>query len=443
MSFMPAELIKKKKFGGELSADEIHWLISEYSKGKIPDYQMSAWAMAVWFKGMNENEIAVLTLAMRDSGEKFNFKHLGRPRIDKHSTGGVGDKTTLIVGPILAAAGVAVPMIAGRGLGHTGGTLDKLSSLPGFRLNLGHDEFEKFVSEFNFALIGQTSTICPADKKLYALRDVTSTVDSLPLICSSIMSKKLTEDLTGLVLDVKFGSGAFMKTVDEALALARLLKSTGEKNGVRVSALITNMDEPLGRFVGNSVEVFECVEIMSGRSHFLHGIDYYSRTRELSLALAGHMLFLSDKVLSVDDGFLLAQNILNSGAALREFKGLLLRQGPSDIAALPVARYTHDVLANKSGVVAKINTELLGLAAIELGAGRKIATDKIDYSAGLEVCCHLGQIVRPENILYRIFANSDSGFAAAEKLIREAVTIHNPNTDKTIDRLPLIAQVVT
>lgn len=441
MNFIPSELIKKKKLGGEHTAGEIQWLISEYSRGVVPDYQMAAWAMAVWFNGMSEDEIATLTLAMRDSGSKFNFKNLARPRIDKHSTGGVGDKTTLIIGPILAAAGVAVPMIAGRGLGHTGGTIDKLHSLPGFRLDLNRNEFERFVAEFNFALIGQTADICPADKKFYALRDVTATIDSLPLICGSIMSKKLAEDLTGLVLDVKFGTGAFMKTVEDAVTLARLLKATGEKNGVRVSALITNMNEPLGRFVGNSVEVFECAEIMAGRSHVLHGVDYYARPRELSLSLAGHMLFLAEKVRSPEDGYALAQNILNSGAALREFKNLLQRQGPAHLSELPVAHYSQDIVAKNSGRIVSMNTELLGLAAVELGAGRKTATDNIDYTAGIEICCQLGDVLEPGQRLYRIFANSPANFAAAEELIHAALTI-DANRNITIEILPLIVQVI-
>ena len=362
MTYNPSEIIKKKKWGEELTRSEIEWLIKSYTANKLPDYQMSAFAMAIWFKGMSDKEISFLTQAMKNSGKVFDFSFLNSPRIDKHSTGGVGDKTSLIVGPILAAAKVHVPMIAGRGLGHTGGTLDKLESIPGFKVNLSAAEFVENVAKYHFALMGQTEDICPADKKLYALRDVTSTVDSLPLICASIMSKKLAEDITGLVLDVKFGSGAFMKTPEQAVALAQLLKKTGDDNGVRVAALITNMNEPLGRFVGNSVEIFECLEILSGKNHLENDIDFYQSTRELSLQLSGYMLYLAKKTSTPDEGYDLASQILKNGSALEQFHLFNQRQGRGDLSALPKAKFTIDFLANDSGHLAALDCEKIGLA---------------------------------------------------------------------------------
>jgi pyrimidine-nucleoside phosphorylase len=389
---------------------------------------------------MNDEEISVFTEAMRDSGDKFNFSHLNGPRVDKHSTGGVGDKTSLIVGPILAAAKVFVPMIAGRALGHTGGTLDKLMSIPGFRVHLSPSEFEKNVETNWLSISSQSERICPADKKLYALRDVTSTVDSLPLICGSIMSKKLAEDLTHLVLDVKFGSGAFMATMTEALQLGTLLKTTGERNGIRVNVLITNMNEPLGKYCGNSVEVRECYDILCGRTAIHNGRDFYAPTKELSLQLAGHMLYLVGKAPTVEKGVVLAEEILHSGAARTAFESLLKYQGPGNIDLLPVAREQVDVLAKKSGYIRRIDTRAIGLALIELGAGRRTSNDEVDPSAGLEMCCRLGDQVSTGQPLLRIFANSNSTFASASEMIISAIEIGPQPPDEL---LPLIAKVLT
>jgi pyrimidine-nucleoside phosphorylase len=436
---IPSELIKKKKWGGVHSREEIHWLIRAFTSGELPDYQMAAWAMAVWFKGMNSDEIACLTEAMRDSGEKFDFSNLNAPRVDKHSTGGVGDKTTLIIGPILAAAQVYVPMIAGRGLGHTGGTLDKLESIPGFKINLTRREFEDYVKKYFFGLMGQTQDICPADRKLYALRDVTSTVDSLPLICGSIMSKKLAEDLTGLVLDVKFGSGAFMKTIDDAVALATLLKTTGEKNGVRVSAIISNMNEPLGRFIGNAVEVQECLDILQGKTCIENGVDFYLPTRQLSLELSGHMLWLGGKAASADEGVRLAQEILESGRALTTFGDFIERQGGSRDLRLPQAQFSTLVLSKQKGFLHAIDTEKIGLAGIALGAGRRTATDSIDYSAGIETYCRLGQPIALNQPLFRIFANDEATLAEAKELIYSSLKLKESPQNEI---LPLVAKVL-
>ena len=295
------------------------------------DYQMSAWAMAVYLNGMDVTETASLTRAMRDSGYRFNFDHLQAPRIDKHSTGGVGDKTTLIIGPILKAAKVFVPMIAGRGLGHTGGTIDKLESIPGFRSRLSLEDFQSQIENHHFALIGQTEDICPADRRFYALRDVTSTIDSLPLICGSILSKKLAEGLTGLVLDVKWGSGAFMKDLEDARKLATLLKAIGQKNDLAVRALLTNMNQPLGRFAGNALEVKECVDIMESKTCEQNGRDLYADTRELSLQLSAHMLIMAGLFSKVDEASAHAEKLLSSGAARAAFDEFLADQGPCDL----------------------------------------------------------------------------------------------------------------
>lgn len=447
MNFSPSEIIKKKKLGGENSRDEIFWLIKNFTSGEVPDYQMSAWAMAVWFKGMTENEIANLTQAMRTSGTQFNFKKINGPRIDKHSTGGIGDKTSIIIGPILAAAGVHVPMIAGRGLGHTGGTLDKLDSIPGFRSNFSVSDYESLIFKHKFALLSQTEDVCPADKKLYALRDVTSTVDSLPLICGSIMSKKLAEDLTGLVLDVKFGSGAFMKSIDQAIALAGLLKSAGEKNGLQVTALITNMNEPLGRYFGNSVEIKECVDILSGKTciekivtaNGPEEVDFYSNTRELSLILSGHMLCLAKKANSPEAGYELAKNILNSGEALSAFNQFIEYQGPCTMSDLPEAKFSKYIVASKAGFIHSMNAEVLGVAAIELGAGRKKSSDKIDYSAGVECLCRVGMRVSVGQKLFRIFSNTEFNLRTAEPIILSALNI---SVEPVIEKIPLVAKVL-
>jgi pyrimidine-nucleoside phosphorylase len=439
MSYIPAELIKKKKNGESHTEDEIRWIIRAYTNNELPDYQMAAWAMAVWFRGMNEHEISVFTAAMRDSGNRFDFSKLKSPRIDKHSTGGVGDKTSLIIGPILAAAKVHVPMIAGRGLGHSGGTLDKLESISGFRVNLTREEFQKSVEENYFALMGQTHDICPADRKLYALRDVTSTVDSLPLICGSIMSKKLSEDLTGLVMDVKFGSGAFMKSLADAQALSQLLKTTGEKNGIDVTVVISNMNEPLGRFSGNSVEVQECIDILSNKTFVEHDFDFYEPTRRLSVELAGHMLYLAKKCDSPAEGASLAESLVQSGAALTEFKLFLQRQGGDWQAELPRAQHSDVVVAAKSGILQSINTELVGLAGIELGAGRKKSEDKIDHTAGIETCRRVGMRVTKGDIIFNVFANSTAGFASAKNLLLSAIEIGDTQPKEL---LPLVAKVL-
>lgn len=439
MTFIPAEIIKKKRRGEPNTREEIEFFVGSFAKGSLPDYQMSAWAMAICFQGMSGEETAVLTEVMKNSGKVMEFDYLGVPRIDKHSTGGVGDKTTLILGPIAAAAGITIPMIAGRGLGHSGGTLDKLESIPGFQLPPNSDVFRKNIEQYRFALMGQTDDICPADKKLYALRDVTGTVESLPLICGSIMSKKLSEGLTGLVLDVKFGSGAFMKSQDDALALARLLKETGEKNGVRVHALISNMDQPLGSFVGNSLEVYESVEILKGHKHIVNDVDLFEPCRELSLRLAGHMIYLGDKSSSPDEGYKMAQEILESGAGFDAFEKLCSYQGGAQLQQLPMDDDPVTVEAKESGYLQCIQTEKVGLAALELGAGRKKASDDIEYTAGFEFLAVPGQKVSKGDPLFKVYGKYRDRFPDVQKDVLDAMKFG----EEPPQTLPLIAEILT
>ncbi len=436
---LPAEMIQKKKRGGAHTQEEIDWWIREFTRDAIPDYQMAAWAMAVCFQDMTAAETAWLTLAMKRSGLHFDFSHLNAPRIDKHSTGGVGDKTSLIIGPILAAAEVYTPMIAGRGLGHTGGTLDKLESIPGFRVMLAQKEFETNVEKHFFSLMGQTKEICPADRKLYALRDVTATVDSIPLICASIMSKKLAEDLTGLVLDIKYGNGAFMKTLAQAQKLANTLKQTGEHNGVEVHALITDMNQPLGCYAGNSLEVQECFEILQGKTKFLNGVDFYETNRELSLQLAAHGLLLAKKAKTLAEAYTLAQMLVSSGAALKAFMSLCEYQGPARIDRLPVAKFSSVVESDRAGIVNSIHTEKLGLTLIDLGAGRRKTDDKIDPSAGVEMCVRVGDRIEKGQPLLKAYCDSRVWNEDAHSQLKSVFAVSNDAPQA----LPLIAQVIT
>jgi pyrimidine-nucleoside phosphorylase len=319
MTMRPLDLIRKKRDGSELSSDEISFLIRAYTLDEIPDYQMAAWLMAVLIRGMTGAELGALTSAMLHSGEVLDLSGLPGAKIDKHSTGGVGDKTSLIIAPVVAAGGVAVPMISGRGLGHTGGTLDKLQSIPGFNINLSLSEFRRVLKACGCALIGQTAEIAPADKKLYALRDVTATVESPNLICASIMSKKLAEGIDGLVLDVKTGSGAFMKTEGDSAQLAELMVETGERMGKKMVALITDMDQPLGLKVGNALEVEECIAVMQGGGP--------ADLREVSVELAAWMFYLADRTPSVDQGRQLASELIANGSALEKFREIITEQG--------------------------------------------------------------------------------------------------------------------
>lgn len=423
MTFLPAEIIKAKRNGGELTASQIEEFILGYAQGRIPDYQMSALLMAIFFKGMTKEETLALTKSMLHSGDVVDFSSVSGFKVDKHSTGGVGDKTSMILGPIVAAAGISVPMISGRGLGHTGGTLDKLESIPGFNTQLDLPTFKKLVAQNQICFIGQTKEICPADKKIYALRDVTATVESLPLICASIMSKKLAEGIDGLVLDVKFGSGAFMKTPEKAEELAVNLMAIAKGYGKKVVALLTNMDQPLGRYAGNSLEIEECVEIMQGKK-FLSptGQDLYHETRELSLWLSAHMIHISGKTKTAEEAYKLATDILDSGRAYEKFVELCKIHG-GNLQALPKPKHHVAVTADSSGFVSGFNTESIGVSGIVIKAGRAQTTDVIAPTAGIEFHAKLGDAVKKGDVVYTLHGDDLSLLESAVSLLKSSVTI--------------------
>ncbi len=421
--FFPAEIIKAKRNGRELTEEEISFFILGYTKNQIPDYQMSALLMAIYFKGMSQTETLALTRTMIASGRVMTFPRTPEFKVDKHSTGGVGDKTSLILGPIVASLGIPVPMISGRGLGHTGGTLDKLESIPGFNTQLSLDDFEKMIFENKISFIGQTLDICPADKKIYALRDVTATIESLPLICASIMSKKLAEGADGLVLDVKWGSGAFMKSASDAEKLALSLQKIARGAGKKCTALITDMNQPLGRFAGNSLETFECLEIMRGETHPL-----YVDTRELSVALSAHMVLLANKAQHYDEAYELCAKQLESGAAFEKFQEMVKIQG-GRLAELPMALSKEDVLAEADGFIQSFETEKIGLAGIALKAGRLRTEDHIEPTAGLEFYKKVGDSVKKGEKLFTIFGADSSLFTHASQLLRKSVQISLQKTE--------------
>lgn len=423
MNFLPAEIIKKKRNKLPLSEQEINFIIQSYTKGSLPDYQMSALLMAIYFQGMTTEETLYLTKAMLNSGEVVSLDKVTKFKVDKHSTGGVGDKTSLILGPIVAAAGIAVPMISGRGLGHTGGTLDKLESIPGFNTQIDLDKYKELIAKHGICFIGQTKEICPADKKIYALRDVTATVESLPLICASIMSKKLAEGIDGLVLDVKFGSGAFMKTAKSAEELAINLMNIAKGYGKKVTAMLTNMEQPLGKYAGNSLEVLECLEIMQNKKALRKdGLDLYADTRELTLQLSAEMIHLSGKTSTIEAAYKLATDILVSGKALEKFNELCLIQG-GNLEMLPTPKQKLEVLSETSGYISEIDTEKIGIAGIFLKAGRAQVSDVIQSTAGIEFHVKIGDEVKKGEVLYTIHGDDPSLFEKAAHILKSSVTI--------------------
>ncbi len=429
------DLIRRKRDSGELTAEEIRALISEYTHDRIPDYQMAAWLMAACIRGFTAAETAALTDAMLRSGDVLDLSDLPAPKVDKHSTGGVGDKTSLILAPIVAAAGLYVPMISGRGLGHTGGTLDKLESIPGFRVNLSLQEFRGALRAVRCGLIGQTAQIAPADKKLYALRDVTGTVESPYLICASIMSKKLTEGIDALVLDVKTGSGAFMKTSADAEFLAALMVETGKRMGKKVVALITSMDQPLGRTAGNAMEVAECIEVLNGGGP--------KDVRDLSVELAAWMLFLGDRTGDAEAGRKLAEEMIASGRARDTFREIIRQQGGDarvvdDPSRLPRAAHSSDVGSATSGYVSEINCEKLGTACVVLGGGREKKEDTIEPAVGLEFHKRLGEKVDRGETMVTMHYNSDARLAESRGLIESAYRIGA----KPVSIAPLIQKII-
>ena len=428
------EIITKKKQGARLSDEEIRWVVELYTRGDIPDYQISALLMAICIKGMDDGETCALTTAIAESGEQIDLSEFGDLTVDKHSTGGVGDKTTLIVAPIAAALGCKVAKMSGRGLGHTGGTVDKLESFPGYRTELSGEEFFGQVRDIGIAVVGQSGGLAPADKKLYALRDVTATVDSIPLITSSIMGKKLASGSRSIVLDVKCGSGSFMKTAEDAGALAKSMTDIGRAAGRRVSAVITNMDLPLGYAIGNSMEVIEAVEVLSGRGP--------EDLRCVCVALASEMVALSLGY-SPEEARRAVEECIESGAAKEKLCRWVEAQGGDaeyvrDTSRFPKAKFCREVLSDSDGYVCRMNAEQIGLSSVALGAGRAKKGDSIDHSAGIMLCKKTGDRVARGEVLAALYTNSEAALDAAEKLLASAYEF----SDAMPERLPLIYDVL-
>ncbi len=419
-AFLPQSVIKKKRDGQHLSEEEVRAFIAGASDGTIPDYQIAAMLMAVFFRGLDGGELAVWADAMLTSGDRIDLSSVTRPKVDKHSTGGVGDKISLPLAPAVAACGAAVPMVSGRGLGHTGGTLDKLESIPGFKVDIPVDRFVKQVAELGVCLMGQTDRVAPADRRLYGLRDVTATVESIPLIASSIMSKKLAEGIDGLVLDVKVGDGAFMKSRAEAVQLARAIQSIGASARVKVTAVLTNMDAPIGRMVGNAVEVHESIEVLRGGGP----LD----SRELTVALGGEMLVLAGIASDAGDGRARIARVLDDGSALELFRKVVEAQGgdPRVVDApeqvLPRAEKRIPVAAVETGTVRALAAREIGMAALVLGAGRRRVADVVDPSAGVALAAHVGErIDRGQPVAFLLTSSaSDEQIAAAHDLVAGA-----------------------
>jgi len=419
------DLIRKKRDSGEHSREEIAYLVAGYTKGEIPDYQMAAWLMAAWLRGLSHAETIALTEMMLYSGEIVDHFDLPMKKVDKHSTGGIGDKTSLILAPIVAAGGLAVPMISGRGLGHTGGTLDKLESIPGFNTALSLGDFRRVLKECGLSLIGQTSEIAPADKKIYALRDVTSTVENIALICASILSKKLAEGIDALVLDVKTGSGAFMAKEEDAIRLAEIMVDTARRMGKKCVALLTDMDQPLGRMAGHANEVIESIDVLKGKGP--------ADLRELSVELSAWMFFLGERTKSVDEGRALAEEMIASGKALERFRQCIRLQGGDprivdDPSLMPAAKHHRDFTSPKSGYITRMRSRDFGVALAILEGGRAKKEDHIDPAVGLEFHRRIGDHVKAGEKLVTIHYNSEARVAEAQKLIEDSFVFgeHEP-----------------
>ncbi len=424
------DLIHRKREGEELSAEELSFLVKAYTIGEIPDYQMSAFLMATFFSGMTDREVSSLTDSIIASGERVDLSDIPGVKVDKHSTGGVGDKTSLISAPIAAAAGVIVPMISGRALGHTGGTLDKLESIPGFRTNLTIDEFKAQLAKIGLAFVGQTAQLAPADGKLYSLRDATATVESIPLIASSIMSKKMAVDLDAVVLDVKVGSGAFMKKQVDARRLAQMMVGIGRRMNKRVQALITDMNQPLGYAIGNALEVMEV-------SQTLQNAGPVDLTR-LSLELAARMIFLGKKTATIEEARELAQSKLVDGSGYRKLKEVIAAQGGNPqvldrFDLLPNATGAREISSPRAGYVAAIDAELIGQASSIIGAGRDKKEDGIDPAVGVILEVKVGQKVEAGSVLCRLYYTGENRLDDAGELIEDAFRISaNPPDERNL-----------
>lgn len=424
------DIILKKRANLPLSDKEIRFVIDGYVKGEIPDYQVSALLMTIVFNGMNARELGTLTLAMAQSGNMVDLSNIDGITVDKHSTGGVGDKTTLIIAPLVAACGGKVAKMSGRGLGHTGGTIDKMESIPNLKVSLEQDAFINQVNKIGLAVIGQSEGLAPADKKLYALRDVTGTVDSIPLIASSVMSKKLASGAQAILLDVKVGSGAFMKNIEDARELAKAMVDIGKENGRSVKAILTDMDRPLGHAIGNALEIREVIDTLKG-----HGPE--DLTHEC-IIMAAHMLVLSH-MCDYETALNRVQQALDSGVALERLRLMVDAQGGDsrvidDESILTIGQFTYDVIAPQDGYITHMNTEQCGIASVMLGAGRTVKDGPIDYSAGIVMHKKTGDAVRMGERIATLYASDESLFTNAAQTYLAAITIGN-TAPKVVDTI--------
>jgi pyrimidine-nucleoside phosphorylase len=419
------EIIKKKRNGDVLTEEEINYFISHYVAGEIPDYQKSALLMTIYFNGLNDAETLGFVKAYINSGVRVDLSHINKPKVDKHSTGGVGDKSSIILAPLVACFDVVVPMMSGRGLGHTGGTLDKLESISGFNVNLTVEEFVKNLEEMNVSMIGQTDDLTPADKMIYSLRDVTATVENVGLITASITSKKIAEGAEGLVYDVKVGNGSTLPTYEKSKELALKLLQTSKDFGQKAVAVLTDMSSPLGYAIGNWVEIKECIEIMNPE---LKESPLSDDLLEVTLYLAGAMLMLAGKCSSIDDGIKLANEKLENGECFKKFIGLVRMQGGDislikDINKYPEAKHEDNIIAERDGYVEKLDALTFGLAAVNLGCGRKKVEDKIDYSSAILLEKKIGYSVSKGDIICRILGESKHKIKAVKEALVKGITI--------------------
>lgn len=422
------DIIEKKRDGNALTKEEIEFFIEGYTKGDIPDYQASSLAMAIFFQDMNEDERAALTMAIVNSGDVIDLSNIEGIKVDKHSTGGVGDTTTLVLAPLVASVGVPVAKMSGRGLGHTGGTIDKLESIKGFHVEISEDKFTQLVNEAKVAVIGQSGNLTPADKKLYGLRDVTGTVNSIPLIASSIMSKKIAAGADAIVLDVKTGNGAFMKTIEEAEALAHAMVSIGNNVGRKTMAIISDMSQPLGNAIGNALEVKEAIETLQGKGP--------KDLTDLVLTLGSQMVVLSNKAKDLKEAEAMLKEAINNGSALESFKTFLTNQDGDasvvdDVTKLPQAQYQIELPAQESGVVTEIIANEVGVASMMLGAGRQTKEDDIDLSVGIVLNKKVGDEVKEGESLLTIHSNNENIDNVKEKL-NNSITISKQGSNPTL-----------
>ena len=429
-------LIERKREGGRLEPAEIHDLVIAFSQGEVPDYQMAAFLMAVYYRGLDRSEMNALMEAMLESGKRLDLSHLSEPRVDKHSTGGVGDKTSLILAPLIASLDVAVPMMSGRGLGHTGGTLDKLESIPGFRTSLSLKEAERQIETIGCAMIGQTEEIVPADRKLYALRDATATVEVIPLIASSIMSKKISESLTGLVLDIKRGSGSFITELDQEIALANAMIQLGAAHDCPVVALLTAMDRPLGHACGNALEVAESIEVLKGAGP--------PDVTEVTLSLGTEMLLLAGVARSPKDACAMMIDSMTTGRALQKFREIVRAQGGDESvidkpSRLPQARHKAYFLAPVSGIIQRVEPREIGYGVIALGGGRRNMEDTVDPSVGFVITAKPGIRVTKGDALATIHARTEEDLKLGESILEKAIVIG----EAIAQPLPLVSHRVT